>query len=80
MHIEKTSTQSEIYTTIEDIEDYWGHPHDDWGILGHTDVSGDEIVRFVRARQESEWQLERKDGGIWFVALNERFELHDIPE
>jgi len=77
--IEETSTQLEIYTTIADLEEFWGSSRGTWGLFGSTDIAGDEMVRLTRKHEEDLWSLERKSEGEWFAAMAVDLSAEYVP-
>lgn len=78
--IDETSTQDHVYCTIGELVTYgWPDP-EEWGLLGSTDWSRDERVRFAREKGDDIWQLEREtDDAQWYTALDKPFDDEDIP-
>lgn len=75
-----TTTTQIRYTTIRDLEQYWGSEFSDWGLLGSTTYDPAETIRFAERDDEpGVWDLQREQGGEWYNASDDSFGESDVP-
>jgi hypothetical protein len=78
--LNKYEFPARIPATVAELEDYWGHTRDEWGLYGPV-VEDDTTLAFVRSDEPPyTYRLDRQwDDGSWHTASDVRFELSEIP-